>query len=194
MVAYPWPPWPGENQRNPNKAKMKTDYSTAPRLYVGTYAKYNAGNLAGAWLNLSDYSDREEFDAACHALHADESDPEIMYQDFEGFPRALYNECGLDDRLFDWLELDEDERTIAALWLENGCGDDISDAMGAFAGVADSLESWMENYMEESGGLESVTDYLRQYIDFDSISRDAVLNGDIWTADHDGQVYVFRNL
>lgn len=58
------------------------------RLYVGTYAKYNADSLGGGWLDLSDYSDRDEFLGACRDLHKDESDPELMFQDFEGFPRA----------------------------------------------------------------------------------------------------------
>ena len=30
------------------------------RVYVGTYGKYNNGSLFGAWLDLSDYSDKEE--------------------------------------------------------------------------------------------------------------------------------------
>ena len=31
------------------------------RVYVGTYGKYNNGSLFGAWLDLSDYSDKEDF-------------------------------------------------------------------------------------------------------------------------------------
>ena len=27
-----------------------------PRIYVGTYAKYNAGSIAGQWLDLEDYA------------------------------------------------------------------------------------------------------------------------------------------
>lgn len=57
------------------------------KLYVGTYAKYNSGSIAGAWLDLEDYADRDSFLVAARELHKDESDPELMYQDFEGFPR-----------------------------------------------------------------------------------------------------------
>lgn len=35
------------------------------KLYCGTYAKYNGGSLAGAWLNLDDYKDGAAFEAAC---------------------------------------------------------------------------------------------------------------------------------
>ena len=61
-------------------------------LYVGTYRKYNEGNLFGEWMNLTDYADAEEFLDACYDLHKDEADPELMFQDYEGFPRALYTE------------------------------------------------------------------------------------------------------
>ena len=39
------------------------------RVYVGTYGKYNNGSLFGAWLDLSDYSDKEDFYEACRELH-----------------------------------------------------------------------------------------------------------------------------
>ena len=70
---------------------MKTtsaDITTEPRIYVGTYAKYNNGSLRGAWFTLSDFADRDDFIEAATAFHNDESDPEIMYQDFSGFPEA----------------------------------------------------------------------------------------------------------
>lgn len=31
-------------------------------------------------MNLNDYADYDEFMAAAHALHADEADPELMFQ------------------------------------------------------------------------------------------------------------------
>lgn len=49
------------------------------RIYVGTYAKYNEGSIFGKWLDLSDYSDSEEFYEACRELHKDEEDPELMF-------------------------------------------------------------------------------------------------------------------
>lgn len=52
-------------------------------VYVGTYAKYNAGSIYGDWLMLSDYADIEDFYEACRELHADEEDPEFMFQDWE---------------------------------------------------------------------------------------------------------------
>jgi len=71
------------------------------QIYVGTYAKYNAGSIAGAWLNLEDYQDKDAFLKACAELHKDEEDPELMFQDFEGFPSNFYSESGIEEELFD---------------------------------------------------------------------------------------------
>ena len=62
---------------------------TNPKIYVGTYAKYNAGDLSGAWLSLRDYSTYEELIEACLELHSDEAEPELMIQDSEDFPDGL---------------------------------------------------------------------------------------------------------
>ena len=60
---------------------MEATTLSAASVYVGTYAKYNNGSLSGAWLNLSDYSDKEEFYEACRELHKDEEDVEYMLRE-----------------------------------------------------------------------------------------------------------------
>lgn len=67
------------------------------QIYVGTYAKYNGGSIFGEWLILSDYYDKEEFYEACRQLHADENDPEFMFQDHENIPEGLIGESWLSD-------------------------------------------------------------------------------------------------
>jgi antirestriction protein len=66
------------------------------RIYVGTYAKYNAGSIKGAWFDLEDYSDRDAFLKACRELHKNEQDPEFMFQSFQDFPRMKH--CYENDR------------------------------------------------------------------------------------------------
>ena len=63
-----------------------------PAVYVGTYAKYNDGSLAGEWVKFADYSDADEFFDYIKALHEDEDDPEFMFQDSEYLPDSLYSE------------------------------------------------------------------------------------------------------
>ena len=70
------------------------------KLYVGTYAKYNRGSLAGAWLDLDKFKDDRDFEMACLRLHRDEREPELMFQDVETDPgedwqEGLYSECSI---------------------------------------------------------------------------------------------------
>ena len=74
-----------------------------PSIYVGTYEKYNNGSIAGKWLKLNDYDDLEGFYKACKELHNDESDPELMFQDFEYIPNSMIGESWLSDEFFDFL-------------------------------------------------------------------------------------------
>lgn len=60
-----------------------------PRVYVGTYKKYNSGSLAGGWVSLNECEDYQAFLRKCRALHRGERDPEYMIQDSEGFPDGL---------------------------------------------------------------------------------------------------------
>ena len=60
-----------------------------PKVYVGTYKKYNEASLKGGWVTLTDYKDYASFMAACFKLHKDERDPELMIQDTEDMPDGL---------------------------------------------------------------------------------------------------------
>ena len=71
------------------------------RVYVGTYNKYNSGTLLGKWLDLSDYSDKDEFLEACRELHKYEQDPKYMFQDYENIPETLISESWLSDKFFE---------------------------------------------------------------------------------------------
>lgn len=164
------------------------------RIYVGTYAKYNAGSIAGAWLNVEDYSDKDSFLEACRELHKDEADPELMFQDFEGFPKGFYAESSIDEGLWDWLDLDEDDRELLEVYQEHvDQSGDIDQARDAYAGKANSEADWAAEWLEETGGLEDVPDHLKNYIDFEAYARDARLGGDVVFARHNGNLWVFYN-
>jgi antirestriction protein len=164
------------------------------RIYVGTYAKYNSGSIKGAWLDLEDFSDRDSFYAACGELHKDEQDPELMFQDYEGFPKSFYSESNVPSELFDWLELDEHDRELLAAYQE-GVDESgtIDQARDAFAGKADSEEDWAAEWLEETGGLEGVPEHLKNYIDFAAYARDARVGGDVCFMRYEGDLWVFYN-
>ena len=93
---------------------MATNAKT-PRgsVYVGTYSKYNAGSLKGEWLDLDNYDSYAEFIDACKSLHADEDDPELMYQDWETKWTGEINEAGVSPALWG---LPEDDYDTKYLW------------------------------------------------------------------------------
>ena len=156
------------------------------RIYVGTYAKYNDGSIKGAWLDCEDYADHDEFIEACKALHSDESDPELMFQDYEGFPSGYYGECSISPELWAWLELDDDEREMLEAY--QYCVDEtatIDQARDAFMGTADSEIDYAEQYLEEAGLLDTIPENLRYYFDYHAYARDLFVD----RVFHDGYVF-----
>lgn len=151
--------------------------TATPRIYVGTYAKYNNGSLKGAWLSLDNYTDRDEFLEACRELHKDEDDPELMFQDYEGFPESFYSESHIKPELWDHVN-------------PNG---DIDEARDNFAGKANSESDWAAEFLDDTGQLSEVPENLRNYIDFEAYARDARIGGNIVFARHDGELWVFWN-
>jgi len=168
-----------------------------PRLYVGTYAKYNDGNLAGKWLDLGDYGDREEFLEACAALHDDERDPEFMFQDFEGFPKEFYNESSVSNELFEWVALDDGDREAVVRYADAfgyGYASDntVEQARDAFHGTASSEADFAQELAEELG---EVPDDFPSWIVIDwKASWDCNLRHDYTTStDAEGDIWFFHN-
>jgi antirestriction protein len=172
---------------------MKTMSNTTARIYVGTYAKYNAGSIKGQWLDLEDYSDKDEFLTACAELHKDETDPEFMFQDMEGVPAGMASESHVNEDLWDWLALDADDRTILALYRAQGYDDaTIDDARDAYSGTADSEADFAQTQAEET---DSIPKDLPAWIVIDwQASWDGGLRFDYFTArDESGTLHFFRN-
>ncbi len=89
-----------------------------PSVYCGTYHKYNSSSLEGEWINLTDFDSKEEFWQYCKELHKDEDDAEYMFQDIEGIPDAWAGECWLHERLWEWIEMEEHEKTHLEIYYE----------------------------------------------------------------------------
>jgi antirestriction protein len=163
------------------------------RIYVGTYAKYNSGSIAGKWLDCEDYSDKEEFLQACAELHSDESDPELMFQDWEDIPEGMVSESHVDAALWDWLELDEDDRNILAAYREN-CGDsaDIEQAREAYQGTYSNDEEFAQQLAEDLGSINDNANWPYTCIDWERAARELMF--DYFAVDRDGERYYFRNI
>lgn len=166
-----------------------TKTSNCAAVYVGTYAKYNQGNIAGAWLQLEEYSDKETFLSACEELHADEESPELMFQDWENIPEGMISECHIDQEVFSWLDLAEEERELVALYRSNvdPCGS-IDEARDAYCGQADTRESYAEEMFAD---CYNVPKELERYINWGLVARDLEFDGYTFASSNGGYV-VFR--
>lgn len=155
----------------------KYDSTTdAPAIYVGTYAKYNNGNLRGLWLDLTSFCDYEEFMDCCRALHSDEDDPEFMFQDYENFPEEWYSESDIDEETFDKIveygNLDEYDRDMWEAYIDHfGDYEDFSQIKDKCHGKWDSELDFATNLFDECYAHE-VPDNIRDYIDYDRFADD----------------------
>lgn len=161
------------------------------KIYVGTYAKYNNGSISGEWLNAEDYSDKEEFIEACKELHNDDSEPELMFQDYEEFPAVFYHESDIDSRLWDWLALDESEREIVQAWLsENSLGkqEDLQSIVVSYTGQYDS---WEDYAWEITNAYYTAPKHLEYYIDYDKMGRDMMIESSGYV-EYNGKIWLFE--
>lgn len=177
---------------------MKEDIDiTEASIYVGTYAKYNSGSIYGRWLRLSDYEDIEAFYKACAALHADEEDPEYMFQDHEHIPHSLISESWLSEKFFEVRDavakMNKEEIEPFSLWCCNGHYDlskeDIDDLVTSFRndyqGPYSSESDFAYEYVSERYDL---SEFVRQYFDYERFAKDLFIT-DYWYMDG----YVFRD-
>jgi antirestriction protein len=167
---------------------------TTPQIYVGTYAKYNNGSIEGAWLDLTNYSDKNEFYVACAALHSDEEDPEYMFQDWEGIQDQFISECHIDEKFWEFQELttdwDEDRISAFQLWIDHtGSSDSISEQIENFEesyrGIYDCERAYAEELAEELGYISAMekSGISVNYFDFEQFANDLFIS-DVW-GDHD---------
>jgi len=160
------------------------------RIYVGTYAKYNDGNLFGKWLYIENYSDKEEFLKACAELHSDEEDPELMFQDWEGVPDDMVSECWLDPECWELIEAyDEFDEDAVKAYIYCFGEWNRGDFQDRYRGEYDSWEDFAEQLVDELGYLYEIPEHLRYYFDYEKYARDLRLGGDV--CEHDG--YYFWN-
>lgn len=150
--------------------------SDSPALYCGTYGKYNSGSLCGMWVNLSTFESYDDFINFCKAIHADEEDPELMYQDYENMPRSLYHESMGEEgfnKILKYCDLCDDYSVEAVEdFLEWSSSDDLDRMHDAYVGVYDSEEDFAEEIVNDCYDLDNMMGSLACYFDYDKFARD----------------------
>lgn len=180
-------------------------YSDHMLIYVGTWGKYNNGDLSGAWLDLELFTDYDEFVEVCRELHYDEPDPEFMVQDIQSWP---YNEDRWDyfwpnkdffRGLQEYLRASEDERGAIPSYLchfgINFEDFDYEEFSDKYRGEFDSPADFMgQDLNENCEDYYNLPNHIKDYIDFEKMA-----NG--WEAQNDytfvrnspTSTYVFYN-
>ena len=161
--------------------------SDSPSLYCGTYGKYNSGNFSGMWLNVSTFDDYEDFVNFCLAIHADEEDPEIMFQDGENIPDSLCCESmGEEDfnKIVKYCELCDDYNVSAVDdFLEWYSPEDLDMMYDSYAGVYDSEEDFAREIVNGRCDLDKMMGDLSYYFNYEALARDLFL-GDYHLGSH----------
>lgn len=153
--------------------------SDSPAIYCCTYGKYNSGSLCGMWLNLSTFNDYDEFINFCKAIHADEDDPELMYQDYENMPGSLYSESMGEkgfEKIMEYCELC-DEYNVSAVedFLEFYSPEDLDNMQDAYVGVYDSEEDFAREIVNERCDIDKMIGDLSYYFNYEALARDLFL-------------------
>ena len=174
--------------------KEKANDVDSPLIYCGTYGKYNSGNLGGMWVDLSTFNDYEDFINFCKAIHADEEDPELMYQDFANIPESLYHESMGAEEFENILEYCElcDDYSVEAVddFLEIFRPEDLDRMDDAYAGVYDSEEDFAREIVNDCYDIEKMMGSLADYFDYEAFAR-YLFMGDYYFGSHGTVIRAF---
>ncbi|WP_165045790.1 antirestriction protein ArdA [Dysgonomonas sp. ZJ709] len=96
---------------------------TKAKVLVTTSYKYTSKTMSENWLHLMQYANGDEFKHACLELHQDESDPQLLYFDFEDIPGVYITEKWICPELFDLIKatakLEINEHQAFSSWVNH---------------------------------------------------------------------------
>ena len=146
-----------------------------PAIYCGTYGKYNSGSLYGAWLDLEMFDSYEEFIEVCNKLHADEEDPELMFQDYQCFPEQWYSESCMGEKDFDkilaFVKMSDDLKRAFRVYISCTGDDSISGFEERYEGEYDSEEEFAKHIICEMYDLDNMMGSLAPYFDYEAYAK-----------------------
>ncbi len=143
-----------------------------PKVYVGTYAKYASGSIDGKWVDLTDFDNEDDFLEKCREIHSDEEDPELMFQDYEGFPSKYYSESHIDPEVWDYIEKIEDyDKDVVDAILDDGYDLDAVDDAIVYAGC-DSMRDVVYQLVDEMGHDAFSDETWEVVFDYDHFGRE----------------------
>lgn len=153
----------------------KSDCSGNPSIYCGTYGKYSGEvGIRGLWIDLTTFYDY--FVNFCNAIHADEEDPELMFQDYEAFPRKWYDESCFGQCCFEAVReysdlCDKYSPDAVDAFIDWGY-EDLEHFEDSYVGEYDIEEDFAREIVNDCYDLEKQMGHLANYFDYDAYARD----------------------
>lgn len=166
----------------------------ANQIYVACLAAYNNGKLHGDWIDC----DQKDSDAIYEEIQKIlKSSPEKNAEEYAIHDYELPFEIGEYTpikKIVDLLEATEKNEVIPSLMSHLGI-EKVCDAIDYheenFSGEYDSLEDWAYQILNDSGELDSLSDLMKNYFDFEKYAKDAEYGGDIFSIEKDGKYFVY---
>lgn len=166
------------------------------RIYVASLSDYNAGRLHGVWIDVDGKDANQLYDEvkAMLAESKEEIAEEYAIHDHEGFGSVLGEFTPLSEvaELAELLEKHGDAYLAYLEYQDVGYASE-EDFRERYAGEWDSKEAWGEDWLENTGTLDSIPEDLRCYFDVEKWVHDCELNSEIRFVRYGGALYAFRN-
>lgn len=162
---------------------MNTDTlkdTDTPRAWIGCLGCYNAGRLIGKWLDGVECDDLQaagltDSDDKCLRCGADE----FMALDHENYLGVLNGEVSAQEAA-DAAQLlssvEDYERDILVAWLSNGMEFDLDAMRECYIGEYSSDEDMAEEYLDNTGLLSEIPEFIARYFDTAAYARDMMFD------------------
>jgi antirestriction protein len=163
-------------------------------------SSYNSGKLHGSWIDAD--QDADDIRAKIAEMLKESPEPdaeEWAIHDSENFGGLHLSEWEDIDQLAELVELIEEHGEIFSKLVDHVGGMEFLEHAKTlmdeeYAGVHDSLEDFAHDLLDDTVQIESMSESLRSYFDYEKYGRDMELGGDVFTIDgKNGQVHVFWN-
>ena len=155
------------------------------KIYVACLASYNSGTLHGAWIEL-DGKDKDEVISEIQEIVLRQS-PEPKSEEWE-----IHDSEGFGFRVEEYHDIEElcdfvqafrstgyDQDLIEGLMEYQGikASEAVEYLNDNYRGCYDSLESYAEDTVSETGDLSEIPKWIQPYIDYAAMGRDLSLAG-----------------
>ena len=159
------------------------------QIYVASLSDYSAGKLHGEWIDVGTVSEMEADIVKILKSSKEPNAEEWAIHDYNDFPNLGENPSLEEVEEVGELIDEHGDVFLAALDYQNDIGYAKSSVEENFVGSGDSLSDIAYDYLESTGMLQEVPEFLRNYIDYEAYGRDMDIEG--WSVKYGGTVYLF---